>query len=259
MVSWFDPETERSYNGVYEIVRPDQLIEGLSSGEWIARYCQWLTSIPIAHNPLFDETGDNIPRQQMGPVFFLPNASENSKVRRKCTISERKIVLCAINTSLTVSAEHQGRTCQDMRIMAMRQEIAVPQLGLTINNREIHQSGVNNLMQHRLGSPLFSLLLRENNILGITVEPDKALSTVGLVEGYWVMMHFQPGTFAIHFKVKGTYDDEPELEIPFETDVFYDLTVVKEDVSYPKDVAEDISPSLVVHGTRKSEGKVRAK
>ena len=78
----------------------------------------------------------------------------------------------------------------------MRQEIAVPEIGLTINNQPILLPDRNGVKQdddvrlHRLGSPLFNLLLRENNILDIPVEAGKTLLTVGLAEGYWIMLKF---------------------------------------------------------------------
>lgn len=250
-------ESKRIYGGKYEILSPDKAVEGHSYGEWIARYCQWLTSIPKDHNPLFDKTGENISRQQMGPVFFLPNAPENSEVQRKCTISSEKIVLVAVNTSLTISAEHQDRTSQDLRIIAMRQELAVPEIGLLINNKTVDWP---DFKRYRLGSPLFNLLLKENNIFGVNVEPGKVLPTVGLAEGYWVMIRFWTGNYALHFRVKGTYDDEQELEIPFETDVLYDLTVVQKVASpYDKGVPTDISPSIRVINTEKSSDKARGK
>jgi hypothetical protein len=211
----------------YRVVAPDGLVEGNPYGEWISRYWQWLISIPREHNPLFDSTGKDAQTQQMGRVFFLVNAPENSTVERKCTITDDKILFIPINTSLFTSIEYPKDVSQQLRMKAMRQErTQVSEIGLTIDKKP----AIPNIMDFMMGSPLFNLHLREDNILGINVETGKVISTIGISEGYWVMIYGLPPVRepkVIHFKAKGTYDSETEMGIPFETDVKYELIIQK--------------------------------
>src|SRR5687768_18353359 len=71
---------------VMEIVPADAEFEGLTLGEWSARWWQWVMSFPMDVNPSFDSSGERCHFGQSGPVFFL--ASSPNSVERSCTVPE---------------------------------------------------------------------------------------------------------------------------------------------------------------------------
>jgi hypothetical protein len=210
----------------FEIIPPSAKVEGSTYGAWIVRYWQWLTSIPKSQNPLYDRTGEYIHKEQAGPVLFLPNAPENYTVDRQVTIPESKTALVAINTSLFTTAEYPDQTVDNLHERAMRQEKQVSQIDMTINNESAVPSS--SMEEYLMGSPPFELQLKEDNILGIDVKPGQDLRTTAVSEGFWMMFKFREGRYILHVRTKGTYDDEPKLHIPYETDINYRLSIVGE-------------------------------
>src|SRR4030095_4074571 len=158
--------------------------------------------------------------------LFLPNAPENYTVDRQVTIPESKTALVAINTSLFTTAEYPDQTVDNLRKRAMRQEKQVSQIDMTINNESVMTRP--SMDQYLMGSAPFELQLKEDNILGIDVKPGQILRTTAVSEGFWMMIKFREGRHALHVRTKGTYDDEPKLDIPYETDINYRLSIERE-------------------------------
>ena len=50
---------------------PAQNPYGMTFVEWTIRWWEWALSVPIAFNPVLDQTGQNATRNQVGPVWFL--------------------------------------------------------------------------------------------------------------------------------------------------------------------------------------------
>jgi hypothetical protein len=81
-------------------VPADAVVFGRTYGDWAVAWNQWVFSLPVSANPLFDPEGDDIPcgSGQSGPVFFLggqfcagPTACpEPGTIERKCTVPAGK-------------------------------------------------------------------------------------------------------------------------------------------------------------------------
>jgi hypothetical protein len=221
-------------------MNPNEVIAGSTYGEWTARYWQWLLSIPKEVNPYYDKTGKNAHQQQSGPVFFLANAPENSSVHRvvnkMCDVPKPRAMLCPVDTCLFTSIENPNLTTQQLRLKAIRQRAQVKMVAATINNEPM----TSDLQEHRVDSPVFNIQLRANNILGIQVEPNQVVSTIGVSDGYWIMMKPPKKGDKLRFVSQGTYDDGEEQDIPFTTDVRYEMQL--EDDNFPG--TQDISVNV---------------
>ena len=78
------------------IAAPESLPGGLSYQQWSAKWWQWLWSIPVSINPVFDTTGaDCAVSQPSGPVWFLAGTF-GTNVTRTCSIPAGKRIFFPI-------------------------------------------------------------------------------------------------------------------------------------------------------------------
>src|SRR5215203_3217355 len=74
------------------VLPPHAKPHGHSYGEWSAEWWQWALSLPVAVNPLTDDTGEDCAQGQDGKVWFLagtfsPDAATTpDPVTRSCTL-----------------------------------------------------------------------------------------------------------------------------------------------------------------------------
>jgi hypothetical protein len=181
---------------------------GKSYGEWSATWWKWANSIPSDINPLLDQTGENCDVQQSGKVWFLAG-SFGETVERDCTIPEGKAIFFPIiyvacyQTADEFDEEVERENCSSIIDL-------VSNLEVTVDGNELED-----LEQYRVQSPVFTLTVGENNLLG---EPP-GTTVRGIADGYWIMLAPLPrGEHEIHFI------GEIE-EFDFSIDVTYHITV----------------------------------
>jgi hypothetical protein len=75
---------------------------GSTYSEWIAKYYEWIASIPENQNhPVFDKTGAKCANYQTNSqVLFLPSGPTGHSITRKCTIATHKAILLCLLFSL---------------------------------------------------------------------------------------------------------------------------------------------------------------
>jgi len=154
---------------------------GHTYGEWSARWWQWLLSIPKSRNPAFDSTGAHANIDQNYPnVFFLCQTYEGitSIPNRTVTVrTGRSIFMPIINW---VSVLHtDGETDSELVEIANKRMDVVANLQLSINGRTVKEG----LEKYRTQSPFFEVTLPENNIIGLSSGPIRAVS-----DGYWLFL-----------------------------------------------------------------------
>jgi hypothetical protein len=184
---------------------------GLTYGDWTARFWQWLYSIPKPDNPGSDTTGKNCGLKQSGPVWFLAG-TYGGTIERTCTIPRDKaIMLAAINVECDFT-EHQLKNEGELHACAKADQDKVTSTVVSVDGVEIKTV--------RLQSPLFSLVLPENNALGTKPQTTPAVS-----DGYWVFLQpLSPGSHTI--RASGSLVDFTATgNLNFASNVIYHLII----------------------------------
>jgi hypothetical protein len=198
---------------------------GNSYGEWSARWWQWALSIPVATNPVLDETGANCAEGQSGPVWFLAGSFFGGTFERTCSIPPGKaLFLPIVNAAFGAAVgdcdpTNPGVPCD---VAVLRQAAKESMDPVTIE-ASIDGVPLRGLIDYRVQSPVFSVSLPEGNVpesLGLPAPSGTYEPMVS--DGYWLMfIPLSAGAHTIHFKNSITSG-------PFagtETEVTYHLTV----------------------------------
>jgi hypothetical protein len=210
-----------------EIVPADAEYEGLSLGEWSARWWQWVISFPMEVNPSFDSSGERCHFGQSGPVFFL--ASSPNSVERSCTVPAGVAIFIPLahsQCSTTDVPPYFGRDAAGLATCAARDADASGATGITLS---INGEMVSDLAPFRASTPPFSQVVGTDNMYSL---PAGVSLAVG--DGYQViLMPPSPGEHQIEFGWPG-----PEGNVV----VTYHLTVAEPAVREP-------APSPVTEST----------
>jgi len=192
---------------------------GMTYGDWMAAYLQYIFSIPANINPLNDTTGaDCKVAQSSSPVFFL-NSTPTGSVTRTCTIPSKPLLIAVAwaECSNVEAPPSYGANPQGMRTCAARavNGVGVKTLKLTVDGEDM--SGL--LRSLRVQTPYYDFTMpAKDNILGLYGVTSG--SSVG--DGYLLMLEaLSSGSHVIYFEgefVSGPY--APDL-----FSVTYNLTV----------------------------------
>jgi hypothetical protein len=198
--------------GVFSV---DSKPYGMSYGQWIAKWTQWLISIPQSSNPITDPTGVRCTENQSGPVWFLPGTNGGS-AERNCTIPLGKAILFPVISSECDFASFPNVKSDGQLILCAQADVnRAVNLQANIDGVSLKQ-----LDKYRLTSPVFNVVFLTNNIYGATAGP-----TQGSTDGYWVFL--QPlsiGKHELHFS--GLTPGNPSTGTTnFAIDVTYHLTI----------------------------------
>ncbi len=168
---------------------PDSNPYGVSYAEWTAKWWQWVLSIPKESNPVLDENGKNCAQGQSGPVWFLAGTGGGS-AKRTCTIPAGKAILFPIlNYGATFADEPTIKSEQELLSLANKEMDAISSLDVTVDGVKL-----NGLQRYRIQSPIFDVVLPENNLFGGESGP-----TRGVGDGYWLFLeHLCKGKHKIH-------------------------------------------------------------
>jgi hypothetical protein len=193
---------------------------GSTYGEWSARWWQWALSIPAATNPVLDETGEHCAEGQIGQVWFLASSFFGGTFDRTCTVPTGKalffpIVQVAFGAAVgDCEPTNPGVPCD---VTALRAAAAASMDPVMID-ASIDGVPLRNLSDYRVQSPVFSVTLPEENVLGV---PSGTYAPM-VSDGYWLMLApLSAGAHTIHFK--GIITGGPFAG--FETEVTYHLTI----------------------------------
>jgi len=168
------------------VFSPDSDPYGVSYSEWIAKWWQWLLSIPLENNPVNDTTGNNCAINQNGPVWFLAG-TVGGVLDKNCTIPVEKAILFPILNYGGTLADSPTIRSEDELVSHATTEMDI------ISNLEVTVDGVK-LNGFRVRSPVFDVVLPERNLFGGTPGP-----TRGVSDGYWLFLGPLPkGRHKIH-------------------------------------------------------------
>jgi len=201
------------------ILPPDLMVGGMSYGEWGAKWWQWAYSIPVADNPLFDETGAKAGTAQSGPVYFLAGViNVSGTAERTITVPAGKALFFPI---LNVETDNVGvdppNTVEQLYGWADFYIRSITDIHANLDGKPVV-----NAFDYRGTSPAsFSYdLPATDNIyqyfgMDISGTVDPAVS-----DGHWLMLApLSPGRHRLEFG--GTYGDP----INFTLNIIYHINV----------------------------------
>ena len=167
------------------VYRPGVVVENVSQGEWSARHWQWTLSLPAGSNPGQDVTGTYCGFGQSGPVFFLPRNFA------PCTVpAGTSIFIPIVGTECSTSepVPFSGTSEDELRGCAAAEVERYTNIEVRINGEVVP-----NIQSYRTSTPLFSVMLPEENVLGAP-----AGATYAVADGYHVMIKpLDPGEHEI--------------------------------------------------------------
>lgn len=142
------------------VLPPNSRVQGLTYGEWSARWWQYVLSIPGEENPLTGGTGTNCVYQRIGNVGLVAVDP----------LSESTIT-CQVPTGMMLFLDVLSAECstveEDPFYGGNEEELRACAEGFTITDLQasIDGTSVKKLDQYIHTSPLFDFTLPEDNIL----------------------------------------------------------------------------------------------
>lgn len=184
-------------------------------GQWSSNWWKWAVSIPTDRNPLKDTTGQYCDEAQSGPIWFLAGTFGGA-VERTCEIPAGKAIMFPIYNAECSTVEYpELKTESELRNCAKTQLDKTTSLEATIDGVKIPA-----LEKYRAVSPMFNLILPEDNVFGL--QPG---TTPSVADGTWVILKpLSLGKHEIHFS-GSSVDFTPSGLINFATEANYDLNV----------------------------------
>lgn len=158
---------------------PDSHPYGVSFPKWTIRWWRWLLSLPKEKNPALDESGVYSElSQEDRNVWFLAGTFDGL-VERECDIPLGKAILMPIiNYECSFADEPMVTTEKGLELKCKSEIDDIKNLTVIIDELLLR-----NLSRYRIRSPIFSIDLQDNNILGII-----SGSTRMITDGFWIFL-----------------------------------------------------------------------
>jgi hypothetical protein len=194
------------------VMSPTSNAEGLSYGEWLARWWQYALTLPNSQNPLTGGTGENCVFQRIGNVGLVIANS---------TLSEP--IKCEVPAGMMLYIEVLGAECSTLEEAPFyggnEEELRACAEGFIPEDMEASIDGieVKDLSKYFVTSPIYEFTEPEDNILEVPA------GSVGQSIGsgvYLIVSSLSPGKHTIH--VRGTY-----ASIEYTADKTFDITVTE--------------------------------
>lgn len=184
--------------------------------ELSAEWWQWAYSLPVAVNPILDETGAYCVLGQRGSTWFLAGSTGGGPVVRDCSVPEGvDLFLPIINAAFFDSPGTCGQGPDSIPIREMRAAIAAFVNGATDVALEIDGEPVPWRVR-RSRSEVFAVALPEDNFAGCPA----GIYSPAVADGYWARVHaLDPGEHTLAFRAENP-------DFGFVIDVTYHLHVV---------------------------------
>jgi hypothetical protein len=161
------------------IFPPDSKPYGLSYPEWTIRWWRWLLSLPKEKNPALDLSGVYSAHGQKDPHAWFLAGTFGGVSERKCTIPKGKAILIPIINYECSFADEPSMTADTQLESKCKSEIDdIKELFFGIDELLLRD-----VSSYRIRSPLFSIDLQEDNVLGVNPGRTKMIS-----DGFWIFL-----------------------------------------------------------------------
>ncbi len=179
------------------VLPPNAPHHGKTYGEWGAAWWQWFAAQPTNNTVVCGPSG-------AGPVWFLgPNSSPPGQMRA-CTLPATAQLFLPIVTVECSVLEGNGTTEAELRACANTIGPRVTTVEATLD-----RVAIADIRQYRAQTPLFTLTLPENNILG-----GPAATTPSVADGYWLLLApLAPGAHTLTLHTAGTRADNRPFDL----------------------------------------------
>ena len=191
------------------VLPPNSRVQGLTYGEWSAKWWQYVFSLPMDQNPLVGATGAECAFERNGNVTLVvvdPLSPESIE----CQVPTGTILFLDILSAECSTLEEPpfyGGTEEELRACA--ESFILHDLDASIDGVPVQ-----NLDQYVHTSPLFELTMPENNILGVEAGMIGQSVSYG---AHLMLAPLTPGEHTIHFHASHPDD--------FTVDTNYHITV----------------------------------
>jgi hypothetical protein len=215
---------------------PDSAPYGKTSGQWAAEKWNWLYSLPIDRNPLFD-TAD-LSAGQSGDVWFLGSTYRTTtnagavwgRAVRTGTIPEGKALFVPLIDKESATAEGNGTNYGQLFANSQFLIDHATNLSFTIDGEPVL-----NIEHYRAQSPVFTWgPLPTNNVFSDAVNFPAGTTSQSVADGYYVMLRPLPvGTHTLHFTggITTSVANGDPADSDYELDITYNLTVTPPSLS----------------------------
>ncbi len=172
------------------VAPPHATVAGKTLQQWSAAWWQYVFKVPLANNPLFDQTGAKAAVDQSGPVFFLSGTLSlggpaPSTFDRTVTVSASQYLYFPISNAWV---DNLG-VSPPLTVAQLRAAAAASVDATTEMHASIDGVAVPDLFSHREVSPVFSYTIPNDNVFeqfgyqfpAQTVSP-------AVADGYYLMI-----------------------------------------------------------------------
>jgi hypothetical protein len=196
------------------IYAPNELILGMTYGDWSAAWWQFYLQIPNTNNnhPFVPNANDrachngNQPdgTQHAGPVYFLAGVFAAQPVIRYCTVPVGTPILFPVSNDEFSNLEIANAGNADLRYVAF-QQLALP-IPVSVS---LDGVSIGSLAQFRFESPVFPFttpsLISSFIFYTRTVSPSNSSSPLAVSDGYWIAIKPLPaGQHTLSFSAGGS-------------------------------------------------------
>jgi hypothetical protein len=236
----------------YNIIHPSQNFRGMSYGEWVTVWCNWLFSEdPDTYNGgdiLFLRGNLNyspVNKSGAGPRFIDPRGVYDRTGKYGQIIFEGTSIFVPVVVAMFISGElYEGtrlKTPEQLRYSANSEIDKGGPMWTTIMKKGNRRASkiVNNLREYRVVTPLFRLIVPQNSLLN---DKSDAPYTPGVYDmaaaGFFLLItSLPPATYRINFGGKsGVYH----------TDSVYDITIEGK----RREILQDVSSNRGIFKTQ---------
>ena len=194
--------------------------------EWLAKYWQWVYSIPITEHPRTDATGIKCGVSQDGPVWFLDPPFGNPKVTKSCNIPEGKAIFLPLIVGICGTVDSDVKTDEGITSCA--------KYGNNYGNIRLFIDGKPQLIikgtsdstkdysSSRTLTDFFNVYSVKDNVFGDPEGMDRKRA-----DGYFAIIEPLPaGNHKINFQVNVVNPDEQKKdEFNYFLDMTYNLSI----------------------------------
>ncbi len=199
-------------NAKPKVLPPTSKVQGLTYGEWLAKWWQYALSIPAPQNPIIGGIGANCAFQRIGDVGLVL-ADSMAGVPINCEVpAGMKLYFEVLGAECSTLEEAPFYGGNEAELLACAQALVPQDLQASLDGVTVP-----NLSKYFSTSPLYEF----------TVPEDNALETPGSASGksigsgvYLMLAPLSPGKHTIH--LQGTY---PTLD--YTADKTFHLTVTR--------------------------------
>ena len=150
----------------------DSAVDGVSLGDWTARWWRWARGAAIA--PYLDPDGRLCDMGQSGPVWFLAGTDGTFEPTRRCVVPEGRFLLLPVINMVTWQQSDPGK----------RAGCAALQASSAVNNDRLVSAVV--MLD---GKPLGDMRLHRVRSDGcFAFDPGDPSSPLAAADGYWLML-----------------------------------------------------------------------